>query len=85
MTLDEYCDEHRLAQQADYVAFTGRHSFTTDAYGLGFAVGWRQHTSGHQDRHISRKWAKRLSWFRVLFTGVMIILGGYLLYTTYLS
>jgi len=36
------------AQQLDYIAYTGRHPFTTDAYQLGFLPGFRENGS-YQD------------------------------------
>lgn len=40
--------EINTAQQADRICFTGRHPFCTDAYRLGYTVGYRKNTSGFQ-------------------------------------
>lgn len=40
--------EINTAQQADRICFTGRHPFCTDAYRLGYTVGYRENTSGFQ-------------------------------------
>ena len=42
------------AQQLDYIAYTGRHPFTTDAYQLGFLPGFCE-DGGYQDTTYSNE------------------------------